>query len=180
MSRFNTRNTEKNQAENFAGGEAFKETPALEFISILLTSFVQDQYYRSSDDTLKRLRALIKKINDKKFVAKGAIYARNEFGMRSITHVVGGELASIVKGEPWMKNFFDKVVRRPDDMTEILAYYLKDSKEDSKEESPAKEEEAESLCEGTVTGASSAGSVDSEAGQDRCGVCQYPRLDYRF
>jgi len=128
MSRFNTRNTEKNQTENFAGGEAYKETPALEFISILLTSFVQDSYYRSSDDTLKRLRELIKKINDKKFVAKGAIYARNEFGMRSITHVVGGELASIVKGEPWMKNFFDKVVRRPDDMTEILSYYLKDGK----------------------------------------------------
>ena len=126
MAKFNANNI--NSVENYAGGKAYGETPAFELISILLTSFVKDQYYRSSNETLTRLKNLIKTINDKKFIAKAAIYARNEFGMRSITHVVAGELASIVKGEPWMKEFFNMVVRRPDDMTEIVSYYLKDGK----------------------------------------------------
>lgn len=124
MAKFNTKVVNRTITENLAGGEACKESPALEFISILLTSFVQDQYYRSSTETLNRLKQLIKDIKDKKFLAKAAIYARNEFGMRSITHAVAGELASIVKGEPWMKNFFNMVVHRPDDMMEIVAYYL--------------------------------------------------------
>ena len=126
MAKFNVKST--NSVENYAGGKAYKESPALEFISILLTSFVKDQYYRSSKEGLDKLQKLIKQIKDKKFLAKSAIYARNEFGMRSITHVVASELASIVKGEPWMKEFFNMVVHRPDDMTEILSYYLKDGK----------------------------------------------------
>lgn len=129
MAKFNTTVVNRNKTENLAGGEAYKETPALEFISILLTSFVQDQYYRSSTETLNKLKQLLKDINDKKFLAKAAIYARNEFGMRSITHVVAGELVKLVKGEPWMKEFFNKVVHRPDDMMEIVAYYLSSEKE---------------------------------------------------
>lgn len=63
-------------------------------------------------------------IKDKKFLAKAAVYARTEFGMRSISHVVAGELPKYVKGEAWMKSFIDRVVFRPDDMTEILSYYM--------------------------------------------------------
>src|SRR5207248_2610287 len=51
------------------------------------------------------------------------IYTRTKFGMRSISHVVAGELASRIKGEAWLKDFIDKVVYRPDDITEILSYY---------------------------------------------------------
>ncbi len=119
--RFNT--TQSNKTVNYAGGEAFKESPKLELVSLLLTSFVQDQYYRSANDSLDKLIELIDSV-DKKFVAKAAVYARTEFGMRSITHVVAAELAKRVKGEKWTKRFYDKVVYRPDDITEIVAYYL--------------------------------------------------------
>lgn len=44
--------------------------------------------------------------------------------MRSVSHLVAGELAHSVKGEKWTKRFYEKVVRRPDDVLEILAYYL--------------------------------------------------------
>lgn len=108
---------------NLAGGEAYQESPKLELVSMLLTSFVQDQYYRSGEDGLARLRELLNEV-DPVFAAKAAIYARNEFGMRTISHVVAGELAGRVKGAQWTKRFYDYVVRRPDDMTEILAYYL--------------------------------------------------------
>ena len=56
-------------------------------------------------------------------MAKAGIYARTKFGMRSISHALAGEIAKKVKGEKWTKNFFDKIVYRPDEMTEILAYY---------------------------------------------------------
>lgn len=122
MSRFNTA-TKGTRTENLAGGESFQESSELEFISILLTSFVQDQFYRNADEGIKKVRELIK-VNDKKFCAKTAIYARTQFGMRSISHVVAGELANQVKGQNWTKNFYNKVVYRVDDITEILSYYL--------------------------------------------------------
>lgn len=112
------------QIKNLAGGEAYAESPKLEFASILLTSFISDQFYRSADDTTKRIKELLSNMKDKKFAAKAAIFARTKYGMRSVSHVVAGELALQVKGEEWTKNFFDKVVFRPDDMAEILAYYI--------------------------------------------------------
>lgn len=122
MARFNSP-TESNRVENLAGGESFKESPKLEFVSILLTSFVQNQYYKSKEQGLLDLIGLFDNI-DPLFMAKSAIYARREFGMRSITHVVAAELAKRVKGEEWTKRFYDEVIYRVDDMTEIVSYYL--------------------------------------------------------
>lgn len=109
---------------NVAGGKAFSESDKLEFISILLTSFLNDKFYESSNDTKSRLLSLISKISDKKFLAKASIYARTKFGMRTVSHVVAGEIAKAVKGEEWTKRYFDKIVYRVDDITEILAYFL--------------------------------------------------------
>jgi len=92
---------------NLAGGEAFTETPKLELASIMLTAMLKDQFYRSADDTVKRLRELIAAQPDKRFVAKAAIYARREAGMRSVTHLTAAEIAKGVKGEAWTKSFFD-------------------------------------------------------------------------
>ena len=108
---------------NRAGGEAYKESPKLELVSLLLTSFVKDKYYEGQNEQLERLSNLVNGISDKKFLAKSAIYARQEFGMRSITHALIGELVKIVKGQNWVKNAIYKVVHRPDDMLEILGYY---------------------------------------------------------
>jgi len=111
-------------ALNLAGGEAFTESAKLELASLMLTATLQGEYYRAADVTAARLKQLIAQIADKKFVAKAAIYARTEAGMRSVTHLAAGELAHAVKGQPWTASFYDKVVHRPDDALEILAYYL--------------------------------------------------------
>ena len=122
--KFNKIKKTTNRTTNYAGGEAFVMSPKLELVSLLLTSFVQDQFYRSASNTLDNLKDLIDKVGDYEFVAKSAIYARMQFGMRSISHAVAGEIAKKVKGKMWTKRFFDKVVKRPDDITEIMAYYL--------------------------------------------------------
>lgn len=108
---------------NLAGGDAYTQSPKLRLASLVLTSFVTDQYYRSGDQGADELRTLLGEI-DPRFAAKTAIFARNEYGMRSVSHIVAGELVHSVKGESWVKNFIEAVVRRPDDMTEIVAYYL--------------------------------------------------------
>ena len=119
--KYNTKRTSK--TINLAGGQAYKESPKLEFVSLLLTSFVQDQFYRNENDTVNTVKTLLDKI-DPLFAAKAAIYARTKYGMRSISHVVAGEIAKRVSGQRWTKDFFDKVVYRPDDMGEILGYYF--------------------------------------------------------
>jgi len=133
MSIFNTTST-GTKTTNLAGGPAYSQSPALELLSILLTHFGQDQYYRTAGETFERLKFLID-IVDPKFTAKAAIYARNEFGMRTITHVVASELSTtMARGakykngddlhdNTWLKSFYDQIIRRPDDMIEIMAYH---------------------------------------------------------
>jgi 60 kDa SS-A/Ro ribonucleoprotein len=122
MSRFNVK-TPGTNVTNKAGGQAYSQSPELELVSILLTSFANDSFYRSADDTFARLISLIIDC-DKEFVAKAAVYARTEFGMRSITHVVASELAQHLSGKAWAKDFYNKIIYRPDDMAEILSYHL--------------------------------------------------------
>lgn len=121
MARFNAVAT-GTKTTNLAGGDAFKVDKRYELAAILLTSFVKDEHYSSANDTLGRIEALMKEV-PQSFAAKAAIYARNEHGMRSITHVTAAEIAKHVKGETWTRRFFDKVFRRPDDMLEVLACY---------------------------------------------------------
>jgi 60 kDa SS-A/Ro ribonucleoprotein len=125
MSKFNaTLQKPKAKTQNLAGGQAYKQSDKLALISLLLTSFVNDQFYRKADQTLEELRNLVNKIEDKSFLAKAAIYARDNFGMRSTSHALAGELTSHISGQEWAKSFYDKVVVRVDDMAEIMSYYL--------------------------------------------------------
>ena len=121
MTRFNQQ-VKIPKTANKAGGEAYSQTPELSLVSLLLTSFANDQYYRSADDAFNELKQLISS-TDKLFVAKAIVYARTQFGMRSISHVAASELAKYISKETWAKSFYSAVVRRPDDMCEILAYH---------------------------------------------------------
>lgn len=124
MSKFNkTTPGAKTATTNLAGGDAYAQSPELELISILLTSFADDSFYRKETNTFNRLNALLAKVNPE-FAAKAAVYARNEFGMRSITHVLSSEIAKYISGKSWAKDFYTAVVKRPDDMTEIFSYHL--------------------------------------------------------
>jgi hypothetical protein len=136
MAKFNTTvPKQKTLTTNLAGGQAYQQSSELELVSILLTSFVSDQFYRQSGDTLERVKTLLDKVNPK-FAAKTAIFARDKFGMRSITHALAGELTSKLGGHEWSKDFYDKVVVRVDDMTEIMSYYLENKTDKSKPKFP--------------------------------------------
>jgi len=109
---------------NFAGGHAFAPDAKFELVSVLLTTFLEDEFYRSGPQTTARIRELIRTVADPRFTAKAALYARHVHGLRSVSHLVAGELARSVKGATWSKSFYDQLVRRPDDVLETLGYYL--------------------------------------------------------
>ena len=119
MTKFN----KKEKVKNLAGGMAYSQEKEMSLLALLLTSFVDDKFYESSKQNQERLLALLETC-DKEFCAKAILYARREFGMRSITHVAASMLARRISGETWAKNFYDKIVYRLDDMTEILALHL--------------------------------------------------------
>lgn len=107
---------------NLAGGAAFEQTPELQLVSLLLTSFAQDQFYRKADAGFADMAKLLAQV-DPEFAAKAGVFARTEFGMRSITHALAATLATRATGQVWAKNFYNRIVHRPDDMLEIAAAY---------------------------------------------------------
>lgn len=108
---------------NLAGGSAFKQNDKLALASLLLTSKLTDTYYESGSDQLARLTGLFNNV-DPQWAAKAAVFARNEWGLRSVTHALAVLVARFVKGESWTRPFFRSVVRRVDDMTEIMGLYI--------------------------------------------------------
>ena len=68
MSKFNTTVPKaKTLTENLAGGQAYKQSDELALVSLLLTSFVNDQFYKNAQTTLEDLRKLSEKVKDKEF-----------------------------------------------------------------------------------------------------------------
>lgn len=122
MSKFNKRST-GTQTVNRAGGVAYKQSPELALVSLLVTSFVEDQFYRSANETIEELKQLIKQVNPE-FAAKAGVFARTEYGMRSISHVLAAEIVREYKGKDWTKNYIAKSIYRPDDAIEMLAYWI--------------------------------------------------------
>ena len=120
MARFNEKPQPK---RNLAGGIAYEETKEMQLVSLLLTSFGDSKFYQTDKEIFGKLTELIKSC-DKKFCARAIIYARSVFGMRSVTHFASSVLAKYISGESWASSFFDKVVYRVDDMTEIAACHL--------------------------------------------------------
>ena len=123
MAKFNEKKMAKQPTErNFMGEMAFKMEDKEELISTVMTTFLQGEYYEKEATKIARIQELLKKV-DPLFAAKLAIYARNEGNLRSVTHFVAAEIAKYVSGTDWGKRFYNRIVVRPDDMSEIVSAY---------------------------------------------------------
>lgn len=128
MSKFN-QPVLKNQPAtvNLAGGQAHAESAELALVSLLLTSFASDKFYEKEGAERTRLRDLVSRV-DPLFAARAAVYARREFGMRSISHLIAASLAPYLSGLSWSAGFYDAIVHRVDDMLEIGALATQNGK----------------------------------------------------
>lgn len=128
MSRFNKKSSEKFKENNFAGGEAFKVSAKMDLYMMVCTSVLQPTYYvPNTNDQLNRIKTLISAVNDPVFVAKLAVYAREKMHLRTIPLVLIVELSKQLKGQSngLIRKTVRRVVQRADEITELLAYYVK-------------------------------------------------------
>jgi len=112
---------EKDSPVNFMGKKCYKETSQMELALAVLSSFLNDSYYESGSVRLNRIVELCKEVPIE-FLAKLAVFARVNFGLRSVSHVLIGELSRLARGNSQVKFAAMKVMQRPDDMLEIMAY----------------------------------------------------------
>lgn len=121
--KFNLRLKSKARATvNYEGEKAFVLTPQIELYTAVATAALNDQFYEKGDDRLQRIRMLIAK-NDAAFVAKLAIYTREQMYLRSIPLVLTVELAKIHNGDGVVNKLVNRVIQRADEITELLSYY---------------------------------------------------------
>ena len=125
MAKFNEKKTVKQpESVNFMGEKAFLLKPKEEFVSSIMTTFLSKEgsYYESSNEEVKRILSLLDKI-DPLFACKAAIYVRENGNMRSISHLLGAALAKYISGQEYAKRFYNKLIVRADDMSEIVSAY---------------------------------------------------------
>ena len=120
--RFNEKTDGVNKTVNHEGEEAYKLTPQMELYSTVCTASLQNKFYEDKDKTVERIRELVKK-NKPEFVAKLAIYTREQMYLRSVPLLLAVELAKIHKGDNTVSKLVSRIIQRPDEITEILAYY---------------------------------------------------------
>lgn len=121
MSKFSIKNATTAKTTNLAGGVAFTMNPEMEMTHAVLTTFLEDKYYEKGADRLARIQKLVA-ANKPQFVANLAIVARHEFNLRSVSHVLLGELAKLHTGDSLVKDTIVACAIRPDDLTELVAY----------------------------------------------------------
>ncbi len=111
-----------NQTRNHEGAVAFALSPMTELYSAVVTTMLSDAFYESGDARLARIRALVAVV-DPVFVAKLAVYAREQMNLRTAPVMLAVELARIHNGDDLVARTVARVVQRPDEITELLAYY---------------------------------------------------------
>lgn len=122
MSKFNA--TQTNKTVNKCGHAAYKMPDKEKLVTQVLTSFFNESKFYGDNsaemqETIKRVIA-----TDAEFVAKLAVFARREFNMRSVAHVLTAYLAHEIEGKKYVKDTVKAVSLRGDDVTEIMACYI--------------------------------------------------------
>ena len=120
--KFNVFKRKSNVVSNYESAKSFQLSPEMELYSAVVTAGLSDNFYEKSDTRLVRIQELMMK-NNPEYVAKLAVYARNEMYMRSVPLVLAIELAKSNSGNAVVSKTVNGVVKRADEITELLAYY---------------------------------------------------------
>jgi len=108
--------------QNFTGGDAFGMTEDMELYSLVCTTVLDNQFYRSEKNTMSRMRELMKCVSPE-FIGKLAVYARESMYLRTVPLVLAVELAKLDTPEGLVSTVTERVIQRADELYEILACY---------------------------------------------------------
>lgn len=124
MSKFNLGNSKTNKTYNNEGAVAYRMSDKEKLVTQVLTSlFNENKFYGDNSKAILATTRSVTK-SDAGFVANLCVFARNEMHLRTISHVLVAELAKSEEGKDYVRRVLNKIVERPDDMTELLAYYI--------------------------------------------------------
>lgn len=133
-------NVPNEDAKNRQNHDAYALSDEFRLVTMLNTTKLNPQFYRTPNDTIRELRSLIERVavKDPYFVAQAIVYSRcvGE-GLRSVNHLAAALLAPFASGTEWGRRFytlFDKraskngvvsggCIFRADDMSEIKDAY---------------------------------------------------------
>lgn len=120
--KFNLSSKAKATTVNHEGASAFNLTPEMELYTAIATTMLSNTSYESADDRLARIQLLVPVVKPE-FTAKLAVYARKQMNLRTVPVVLATELAKIHRGDNLVSRTVEKIVQRPDEIVELLAYY---------------------------------------------------------
>lgn len=109
------------------GGAAKRITPLQELKrSVMACLLWEDSFYESGESIAKRISALVK-ANKPDDVAQLATQARNDYKLRHVPLLLAVEMCRNFKGKIVGDTIYN-VIRRADELTEILAIYWRDGR----------------------------------------------------
>ena len=131
MSKFNEKKAGAPMKENFMGEDAYVLSDKEALTSMVMTTFLTDAYYVSENQLTQNIVELAQKCGYE-FTAKLALYARTKGNLRSVSHLLAALVCKDESHPAWLKSFYEHIVLRPDDISEILSCYAKMNATDGK------------------------------------------------
>ena len=119
---FNSMLREQSETKNYEGAKAYVMSPEMELYTAVVTSTLSDKFYEKNDERMWRIFNLVKKVSPE-FVAKLAVYTRNEMNLRSVPLLLVTLLAKIHNGDNLVARTVEKCVLRADEIMELLMCY---------------------------------------------------------
>lgn len=122
MSRFNAKTkTAPVKTTSYEGGTLWEKKLEEEWVNFLFSSMLTGGFYESDDTQIARYLELTEAMLDKygaDFVAKAAVFSRNELGLRTISQLTAAKV-----NDTQFENkryFFSKYFRRVDNVAEVF------------------------------------------------------------
>ena len=113
---------------NAEGGLAYKMSDKLELYTRVATALVgEPKYYEDGKTADAGLLNAVSRVlkTDPEFVLKLAVYTREKLYLRSVTTLLLAETANQAPGKvPNIRRYIARCIKRPSDMTELIAYQL--------------------------------------------------------
>lgn len=117
----------KEKTVNYEGAVAFDLKPQERLIEQVLGSFWDEKlFYTKGEKITSQILQDIQTVakTDPKFILQLAAYARNELYLRTAPQVLLVEAANIDSCKPFIREYTPKIVKRADELSEVVAYQL--------------------------------------------------------
>lgn len=122
-------NVKKAPVHTHEGATAYHLNPELQLRrSVMACMLWEDQFYESGESISDRIQKTLPLVNPEK-VSEIAIEAREQMKLRHIPLLLVRAMARLPAHKAFVAKTLERVIQRPDELTEFLAIYWKDGKE---------------------------------------------------